>query len=522
MGWQKDSDGAISTPDSRNLGTPQIWRIASHRFGESDTAVAHDLRSAMTSVSTVQPFVEQLSERFLRLSDHIWGTPELRWQEHTSMQAQVDAAEEFGARIERSVAGLPTAFTAEWGSGEPVIAFVGEFDALAQLSQKADSVVREPDPDSGSGNGHGCGHNLLGAGSMLAAVALARHLERENLSGTVRYYGCPAEEAAAGKSYMVAAGAFDGLDAAISWHPVDVMTTQQWKSLAYTQVFFRFTGLAAHASAAPHLGRSALDAAELMNIGVNYLREHTEDFERIHYAYTDAGGPSANVVQPTSELYYVVRSPTVAKMQALYERVVAVAHGAAMMTATTVEIEFDGASAEILPNFALESLLHDQVVELGGVPFDEADQAYGREIQTTFPQGVVADLRRRLGLSASDDRAFFDGILPLAPAAHRPQLTGSTDVGDVSWVVPTVQISGGTAAMGTPPHSWQMVGQGKSSAAHKGLVHAAIAMAATALELITDPSALAAARTEFDGKVRDVPYVSPIPAGTVAPPLRGA
>ncbi|UUT35543.1 hypothetical protein [Microbacterium elymi] len=256
-----------------------------------------------------------------------------------------------------------------------------------------------------------------------------------------------------------------------------------------------------------------------MNVGVNFLREHMDDSERIHYAFTDAGGPSANVVQPTAELYYIVRSPTVARMRTLYERVKKVAEGAAMMTETEVEIEFDGACAELLPNRTLEERLYANVTELGGVPFDEADQEYGRRIAEGLPEGAETLARRMRGLSA-DTPPYFDGILPLADPAHRFQMTGSTDVGDVSWVTPTVQIVAGTAALGTPGHSWQMVAQGKSAAAHKGMVHGATVMAATALDLLSDPDLLAAARSEFEEIIAQTPYDRPIPEGVIVPPLR--
>jgi len=472
-----------------------------------------------STVSTVAPIVDALAPRFTRLSDEIWADPELRWEEHRSMERQIEAAEEHGARITRESGGVPTAFSAEWGSGAPVIGFLGEYDALASLNQAAHSSVREPDPDSDADAGHGCGHNLLGSGSLLAAVATAQHLADAGLPGTVRYYGCPAEEAAAGKTYMVLAGAFDDVDAAVTNHPGDAMSADQWKSLAYTQAYFRFRGVAAHAGGAPQHGRSALDAAELMNVGVNFLREHMDDDDRVHYAFTDAGGPSANVVQPTAELYYIVRSPTVARMRTLYERVKKVAHGAAMMTETEVEIDFEGACAEVLPNRTLEERLHANVTALGGVPFDESDQEYGRRIAEGLPPGAEGMARSRRGL-APDTPPYYDAVPPLVDPAHRFQMTGSTAVGDVSWVTPTVQIVAGTAALGTPAHSWQMVTQGKSPAAHKGMIHAAKAMAATAVDLLVDPALLQAARDEFDAIISVTPYDHPIPEGTIPPPLR--
>ncbi len=471
------------------------------------------------SVLRVKPVVDDLAPRFTRLSDEVWGCPELRWEEHRSLGKQIAAAEEFGGRITREAGGVPTAYMAEWGSGSPVIGFLGEYDALYGLNQKAFSVVPEPDPDNPTANGHGCGHNLLGSGSLLAAVATARYLEANGLPGTVRYFGCPAEEGAAGKTFMVAGGAMDGIDAAVTWHPMDVMMTSQWLSLAYTQAYFRFKGRAAHAGAQPQLGRSALDAAELMNVGVNFVREHMGDFDRIHYAFIDAGGTSPNVVQPTAELYYIIRSPKVASMRALYERVVKVAQGAALMTETEVEVEFDGACAEYLPNRVLEEALHANVVDLGGVQYDEADQEFARAIAKTLPPGATDGTLGRLGQSP-DSPPLVSMVIPLPDPAHRIQMTGSTDVGDVSWVAPTVQITGGTWAAGTPAHSWQAVSQGKSPAAHKGLIHAATAMSATALDLFTRPDLLEAAKAEFAGIIARTPYDCPIPEGTIPPPLR--
>ncbi|WP_159501122.1 amidohydrolase [Microbacterium sp. 18062] len=471
------------------------------------------------SVARIAPLVAELGPRFTRLSDDIWDHPELRWEEHRSVEKQIEIAEELGARISRSIGGIPTAFSAEWGEGGPVIAILGEYDALASLSQASGSTTREPDPGNAGDAGHGCGHNLLGAGSLLAAAAVARRLDAGGLTGTVRYYGCPAEEAAAGKTFMVAAGAFDDVDAAVTWHPADAMSTSQIHSLAYTQAYFRFRGTASHAGAAPQHGRSALDAAELMNIGVNFLREHMDDHERIHYAFTDAGGTSANVVQSTAELYYVVRSPTVARMRALYERVKRIAEGAALMTDTVFEVEFDGACAELLPNRALEKRLHANVIELGGVPYDDDDQEYGRALRAGLPVGAAEARFAQLDLAPGAD-PLFTGVAPLTDPAQRHRMTGSTDVGDVSWVVPTVQIMGGTHILGTPPHSWQFVAQGKSPAAHKGMVHAAAAMAATALDLVTDPALLDAAKAEFADTTAVTPYDCPIPDGTVPPPLR--
>lgn len=474
----------------------------------------------MEEIAQLSDIIDGIRARFVRLSDEIWDHPELRWEEFTSVAKQIEAAEEEGFRITRDIGDIPTAFSAEQGEGGPVIAVLGEFDALAGLSQASGVATPEPDPNNTSGDGAGCGHNLLGSGSLLAAAAVARYLRENGLPGRVRYYGCPAEEAAAGKTFMVKAGAFDDVAAAVTWHPSSVMSTTQSLSLAYTQVYFRYAGVPAHAGAAPHLGRSALDAVELLNIGVNFLREHMADSSRVHYAITDAGGNSPNVVQSRAEVYYVVRSRTVAEMRELYDRVVRIAQGAALMTDAVLEIEFDGASSEVLPNVALERRLHANVEKIGGVPYDEADQRAAQPFTDTVPAREVAAIRARIGISADDRRPLFDGVAPLGSTEKRNQGTGSTDVGDVSWVVPTVQIRGGTAAIGTPAHSWQMVAQGKLPAAHKGMVHAATAMAATVVDLLTDAGLRADAQAEFDGIIARTPYDCPIPDGVVAPPVR--
>lgn len=474
-----------------------------------------------TPMAAVTPLVADLAPRFIRLADDIWAEPELRWEEHKSVAKQVAAATELGATITRDVAGIPTAFTAQWGSTGPVIAFLGEYDALASLNQAAGTFDRTPDPGNTSGHGQGCGHHLLGSGSLLAASALARHLEAAGLPGVVRYYGCPAEEGAAGKTFMVMDGAFDDVDIALTWHPGgDPWAVWERLSLAYTQAYFRFRGLAAHAGGAPQHGRSALDAAELMNVGVNFLREHMEDTDRVHYAFTDAGGPSPNVVQPTAELYYIVRSATVPAMRTLYERVKKIAHGAAMMTETEVEIDFEGACSEVLPNRVLEEALQDTLEALGGVPFDSADQEFGRAAQASMPDGAVAAAKKRIGLPPDEERTFYDTVRPLGDPAHRVTMTGSTDVGDVSWVIPTVQIMGGTHAIGTPGHSWHMVAQGIAPSAHKGMVHTATALAAFGLRLLTDPGLVARAKAEHEATTAVTPYDRPIPDGVIAPPLR--
>jgi aminobenzoyl-glutamate utilization protein B len=474
----------------------------------------------MTVLDEISKAVDERGKEFTALSDQIWDKPELRWNEFAAVAAQTEAAERAGFTVKRQVAGIPTAFAAEYGTGGPVIAILGEYDSLAGLSQESGVAARQPDPANESGNGQGCGHHLLGTGSLLAAVAVARFLDSNGLPGRVRYYGCPAEEAAAGKTFMVKGGAFADVDAAVSWHPSSVTGVMSMNVLAYCQAYFSFAGVAAHAGASPWLGRSALDAAELMNVGVNFLREHMPPDSRIHYAFVDSGGPSPNVVQSTARLYYLVRAPDVAQVRALYERVVKIAEGAALMTETSLGVEFDGGSAELLPNVVLDQAMHDIAVRLGPVPFDDADRSLARPFLATVGPAEVEMTRAMAGIAASDASPLHEGIVPFDATAPRPRMGGSTDVGDVSWVVPTVQCGGAVAALGTPAHSWQLVAQGKMAAAHKGMIHAAKIMGSTAASLLTDDALLTRAREEFDTRIARRPYDSPIPDGVVAPPLR--
>ncbi|MEV7605916.1 amidohydrolase [Paenarthrobacter sp. NPDC089322] len=474
----------------------------------------------MKNIEKVSEVITDLAPEFVQLSDAVWDEPELRWEEHVAVRRHCELAEKYGFTITPNVAGLPTAFSAEKGTTGPIIAFLGEYDALADMSQDSGNPERCPNPHSDSLNGHGCGHHLLGAGSLLAAVATARYLEENSLPGRVRYYGCPAEEAAAGKTYMVRGGAFDDVDAAITWHPNNSTVVRQVLTLAYAQVYFHFTGIASHAGVSPHLGRSALDALELTNTGLNYLREHIPDSARIHYAITDAGGLSPNVVPSRASGFYIVRAEDTAQMRELFDRVVKVAEGAAHMTETKLTIEFDGACSEILPNDTLEQALHSTVQTLGNIPFTEEDHEAASTFTLNSSPRDIRHAKQSFGWPSEDPRSLHES-LPLTDFDRpRTQMTGSSDVGDVSWSVPTVQILASTYALGTPFHSWQAVAQGKTPAAHKGMVYAAKAMAGTALSILTDPDLLAAAKAEHARATAENPYVCPVPDDVVAPPLR--
>jgi aminobenzoyl-glutamate utilization protein B len=466
----------------------------------------------MNDSRDIWQLVDAKKDDLIKLSDRVWGTPELCYAETRSAAEHEAELKRHGFRITKDVAGIPTAMVGEAGEGGPVIAILGEYDALPGLSQQAG--VAEPRPLESGGNGHGCGHNLLGAGAMLAAIAVKDWLERNGVEGRVRYYGCPAEEGGAAKTFMVREGAFADVDAAISWHPASFCEVMPAVSLANTRIDFTFTGRASHAAAAPHLGRSALDAVELMNVGINYMREHMPSDARIHYAMLDAGGIAPNVVQARAKVRYSVRARDLAGMNELVERVRKVAQGAALMTETSVQAQIISAVSNLLGNDPLERAMADVLQQLGPPPFDETDRSFARQIQATLSDQDFESVYRTVG-QPRGEAPLCDRIIPRD--APRQLMRGSTDVGDVSWAVPTVQAHGAMMAIGTPLHSWQLVAQGKMPAAHKGMVHVAKVMAATACKVLTDEALLSAAKADHGARTSRHPYRCPIPEGVVPP-----
>lgn len=462
--------------------------------------------------------IARLAPAFEAVADQIWATPELCFAEHRSAALQQDVMAAHGFRITPALGGLETAFAAEWGDDGPVIAFLGEFDALPGLSQVAGAARQQAlEPD---GNGHGCGHNLLGAGSMLAATALARAIQQAGLRARIRYYGCPAEEGGWGKGIMVRAGAFDDADVAVGWHPGTFNGVRARSTLAVVNRAYQFRGTAAHAAMAPHLGRSALDAVELMNIGANFLREHVPPDVRLHYAITDAGGAAPAVVQARASVLYMIRAAELDDLHGLVARVDDLARGAALMTGTEVEFVSQGGASNVLPNAVLCNVMHNVMRRLGRLDFSPGEHAFAEDIRASLADRATIDRRAR-----TDQDALVppdDGRLPLHEGlrpfdGRMTQGTGSTDVGDVSWIVPTVECATATWAVGTPSHSWQVVAQGCSPAAHRAMVRAALAMAGTALELIDDPSLIAEARKEHLGRRDGRPYVSLPTASAIGP-----
>ena len=457
--------------------------------------------------------VDAHKERLIALSDRVWGMPEVCYTETRSVAEHVAELKHQGFRVRDNVAGIPTAVIGEAGEGGPVVAFLGEYDALPGLSQEAGAVDHKPLEAGGAG--HGCGHNLLGSAALLAATALKDWLAETGTPGRVRFYGCPAEEGGAAKAFMVREGAFADADVAISWHPSSFWEVAPPLALANTRADFTFTGKAAHAAAAPHLGRSALDAVELMNVGVNYMREHMPSDARVHYALLDAGGIAPNVVQAHARVRYSIRARDLRGMLELVERVKKIAQGAALMSETKMEMRIVSAVSDLVGNEPLEAAMHDILEDLGPPHWDDRDVAYAKALQGTFGPGDIDAAYRAVGQKRTE-AALADFLVPRE--AKRNPAIGSTDVGDVSWVVPTVQVHAPTVAIGTPFHTWQVVAQGKTPAAHKAMVQVAKAMAAMGATVVADAALLAAAKADLAARTGDHGYVSPLPPD-VRPPL---
>lgn len=464
--------------------------------------------------------IEAKREMITDVADRIWEFAELSLMEQRSARLYCELLEKEGFTVERGICKIETAFSASFGSGRPVIGLLAEYDALSGLSQKAGSLVREE--LRAGGTGHGCGHNLLGAGAFAAALGVKAYLEAAGGPGTVILYGCPGEEGGAAKAFMARDGVWEDLDAALTWHPEDVNEVRTGSSNSCIQVQYKFTGTASHAAGAPERGRSALDAVELMNIGVQFLREHMSDKARIHYAITDAGGCSPNVVQPRASVLYMVRSNHVAEAVELQERVDRIAQGAALMTDTTFERQFIDGLADTVSNHVLEQALYDNYQELGVPEYTREEYEFADALAVTYPGSDAVP-----GIAARYDEAAKEQVRAmqaqtghvmnafLAPLYKGEAFqAGSTDVGDVSWLTPTAQIHVAAWPNGCPGHSWQNVSCDRTEIGHKAAIHAGKVLAATVVDLLEKPGLLEAAREEFERRTASG-YVCPIPADAV-------
>lgn len=417
------------------------------------------------------------ADRMGKISRQIWEAPELGFHEQKSSALLRDELKAGGFAIQDAVAGMPTAFTATWGSGKPVIAILGEFDALPGLSQRD---VAHLDPITAGGAGHGCGHNLLGSASALAALAVKEEMQARGLKGTIRYYGTPAEEGGGGKIYMFHAGLFGDVDAVLAWHPGDSNRVNLRSDLAINGGKFRFYGVASHAAAAPEKGRSALDGALLMLHAIEMLREHVPQETRMHYIITN-GGSANNVVPAFAEVSLGARNPDAGVLDGIWERILKCAQAGALGTETRVEVEQGTNYANILPNDALTALVARNMRKAGGYQYTAEEQKFADEIQKSLgsPKGLEGP--DKILADSSEGAGAY-----------------STDVGDLSWNLPTVQFNAATYAPGTPAHSWQAAATAGTSIGRQGMLVAARTLALSAMELIETPNAIDAAKTSFE------------------------
>ena len=474
-------------------------------------------------IQTVKDLVASQADAAVALAKEIWNYAELSYEEVRSAAALMEALKKEGFAIEEGIAGIPTAFTATFqsGSGKPVVGFLAEYDALAGLSQKAGCPVQEAIEPGGAG--HGCGHNLLGAGCYAAAVALKDYLVKESKDGTVIFFGCPAEEGAGAKQFIARAGYFDNVDFAYTWHPETINEVGSKGSVAIMGANFTFNGVAAHAGAEPHLGRSALDAVELMNVGCNYLREHMIDAARIHYAYSDAGGSAPNVVQSCAVIKYEVRAPKVSQVQELFTRVVDVAKGAALMTGTKMQYEITMAFSDYTANRTLGAVVDQCFRELGAPDWTEADYELAAGFLRTYPRSTMAGIREKLGAYFAPEELDKALEKPLDSMVHpfNPKETGynsgSTDVGDVGYATPTVMFHVATACLGNVGHSWQNTAFACSGIGMKGMLRAAEVMTLSAIRTMAQPELIRKAKEELIRK-NGGKYRCPLP-DYVAPPI---
>ena len=430
--------------------------------------------------------IQQQYDTYKDVALDIWGFAELGYQEVKSSNLLQDVLNKNGFKTESGVAGIPTAFVSSYGSGKPVIAILAEFDALPGLTQDASP---EKSPAEGRTSGHGCGHHLFGTGSVAAAIAIKELMVQGKIKGTVRVYGCPAEEGGSGKVYLVREGLFKDVDVAVHWHPDDINATSYTSSIANKSAKFRFYGVSAHAASAPQNGRSALDAVEAMNYMVNMMREHVPQESRIHYVITD-GGKAPNVVPDFAEVYYYVRHPERSWAESVFERIVKASEGAALGTGTTTDYEIIGGTHDLLINKTLAEAMQANLLKIGGVEYTEAEKEFAAKISKTFI-GEVPDVSRA-------------GTVMKAP--HIEDSRGSTDVGDVSYVVPTVGMRAATWVPGTSAHSWQAVASGGTEIGTKGMMVAAKSVAAMAIDLFTNPKLIEDAKAELKASVGDYEY----------------
>lgn len=470
----------------------------------------------------IQELTREFAPEIAKINQDLWSYAEPGYKEFKSSSELRAALEKEGFTVEKGIAGIPTAFKAVYGSGCPVIGITAEYDALPNLSQEKGKA--EPSPLPGNGFGHGCGHCALGAGSFGAAVLAKKWLEKTGVSGTIILFGTPAEETGYGKAFMTRAHVFDGLDMMFTWHPANLNAAMAARCNGYLVVRFDFKGVSSHAAAAPELGRSALDACELMNSGVNYLREHIIQEARVHYAYLDAGGKAPNVVQSHASLLYFVRAPKIVQCREILARVYDCAKGAALMTGTTVTMKIVGGLSDLIPNFTAQQILSDSFSEAGAADFDSKDYAVAKKFLDILPEEQKkAVIKQGAAINGVSEEEFAEK--PLATAVipfdrnKVPSFPASTDVGDVSYIVPTAQINVTTCIPGTSMHTWQHTAMVGTGIGDKAAAAAARAIAYACSKVYRTPEVCETAKKKLlkeTGGVYDCPIPDDItPADTV-------
>ncbi len=460
-------------------------------------------------------WISENESRIIEISDKIWEYAELGLIEYKSSKLLADTLEKAGFRVERGVAGMPTAFVATYGSGRPVIGIMGEYDALPGLSQKA---VPWKEPIEEGAPGHGCGHNIHGTSGMAAAIAVRIAMEEAGLKGTIKFFGTPAEENASGKVFMVRDGVFKGVDAVISHHPGSMNAATLKSSLANNSVKFHFHGISSHAAGSPERGRSALDAVELMNIGVNYLREHVIQEARIHYVI-EKGGEQPNVVPAYARSWYYIRAPEREQVEAITKRILDIAKGAALMTGTKLEVQMIDGLYNVIPNRVLSELIVKNMREIGAPEYSDEEMEFAKEISKSIPPEQKREALRKS--KRPDWEKLVDVLIDTSipdPWGEGEVMHGSTDVADISWQAPTKEFSTASWVLGTPGHSWQVVAQSGMGIGHKSLIFAAKVMAATAIDLMTNEELIKKAWDEFEKRLMGRKYKCAIPP-EIKPPV---
>ncbi len=458
--------------------------------------------------------IDEKRELIAKVNERIWTFAEYGYHEEKSAALLCRVLEEEGFSVERGIADISTAFVGSYGDGGPIIGILAEYDALPGLSQKAGSEKKTP-ADEEKEYGHGCGHSALGAGSLAAAIAVKSYLVQNKISGTVKIFGCPAEENGYGKVFMLKAGCFEDLDSVFTWHPGDCNGTIAVRNVAYYSVKFSFKGKSSHAAVSPQLGRSALDACELMNVGVNYLREHIIPEARVHYAYLDAGGEAPNVVQDHASLLYFIRAPKLELSAEILTRIKDIAKGAALMTGTAAEVQVLGGMNDLIPNAALAQVLSDAFQETGGPDFDEPEYEIGRRFLSIVPEEERKALVKKSAAAEGLSEAEFErkplcvGVAPFNPETMSMVMISSSDVGDVSYKVPTAQLMAAVGIPGTPFHTWQLTAQVGTSIGSKAAAAAGKAMALAAVRVMLNPEIAEEAKAELF-KHTGGKYLSPI------------